>query len=257
MGRILTYEITENINMKIYTEVVYHWDNAKGELVKESEKSFDYQGPLTLCDGGATFAAIMAAIQLGTTIYGQWKGQQAQEEQNRIDAQRRAQQKSLAIKAYNYKVGEAVGAVSQLENVLAPAIDDAEMSMMFEAAIVQKRNEGTVKAQGLMNGQSSKFYTDRIVADHLRKVEENKDKFTAKRVESIYKKESIISGLRGDYLNMEAQIAGLQSIGSNDRTAMYLGMMNGGLDSLNTYFKYQQYFQTPSTPSTPSTEPIG
>ena len=241
--------------MKIYTEVVYHWDNAKGELVKESEKSFDYQGPLTLAEPVTmtTVAAIMAAIQLGTTIYGQWKGQQAQEEQNRIDAQRRAQQKSLAIKAYNYKVGEAVGAVSQLENVLAPAIDDAEMSMMFEAAIVQKRNEGTVKAQGLMNGQSSKFYTDRVVADHLRKVEENKDKFTAKRVESIYKKEAIISGLRGDYLNMEAQIAGLQSIGSNDRTAMYLGMMNGGLDSLNTYFKYQQYFQTPSTPSTPST----
>ena len=106
--------------MKIYTEVVYHWDNAKGELVKESEKSFDYQGPLTLAEPVTmtTVAAIMAAIQLGTTIYGQWKSQQAQEEQNRIDAQRRAQQKSLAIKAYNYKVGEAVGAVSQLEMFL-------------------------------------------------------------------------------------------------------------------------------------------
>lgn len=231
--------------MKIYTEVVYHWDDAEGELVKESEKSFDYNGPLTLLMPEpvtmGTFAAIMAAIQLGTSIYGQIQGQKAQEEQNKIDAQKRAQQKALAIKSYNYKVGEASGAVSQLENVLAPAIDDAETAMMFEAALQQKRNSSTIKAQGIMNGQSSKFFTARVTGDHLRKVEENKDKFTAKRVESIYKKESIISGLRGDYLNMEAQIAGLASIGTNDRTAMYLGMINGGLDSINTYYKYKQY----------------
>jgi len=251
MGRIPTHESTENINMKIYTEVVYHWDDAKGELVKESEKSFDYHGPLTLC-WVQFIPAIIAGIQLGMTAYGQWQGQKAQEEQNKIDAQKRAQQKALAIKAYNYKVGEASGAVAQLENVLAPAIDDAETAMMFEAALVQKRNEGTIKAQGLMNGQSSKFFTARVTGDHLRKVEANKDKFTAKRVESIYKKESIISGLRGDYLNMEAQIAGLQSVGSDDRTAMYLGMVNGGLDSLNTYFKYQQYFQKPSTTPDPT-----
>jgi hypothetical protein len=34
--------------MKIYTEVIYHWDDDKGELVQESEKSYDYYGPLTL-----------------------------------------------------------------------------------------------------------------------------------------------------------------------------------------------------------------
>jgi hypothetical protein len=231
--------------MKIYTEVVYHWDDARGELVKESEKSYDYNGPLTLLEpvSMATIAAIMAAIQLGTTIYGQIQGQKAQEEQNKIDAQKRAQQKALAIQSYNYKVGEASGAVSQLENVLAPAIDDAETAMMFEAALEQKRNSSTIKAQGIMNGQSSKFFTARVAGDHLRKVEAQKHQFTAKRVESIYKKESIISGLRGDYLNMEAQIAGLASIGTNDRTAMYMGMINGGLDSINTYYKYKQYEQ--------------
>ena len=31
--------------MKIYTEVIYTWDDAKGELVEESSKSFDYHGP--------------------------------------------------------------------------------------------------------------------------------------------------------------------------------------------------------------------
>jgi hypothetical protein len=145
-----------------------------------------------------------------------------------------------------------------LENVLAPAIDDAETSMMFEAAVAHRRNEGKVQAQGLQSGQSSKFFAARVTGDHLRKVEANKDKFTAKRVESIYKRESIISGLRGDYLNMEAQIAGLAQIGSNDRTAMYMGMINGGLDSLNTYFKYQQYFQEPSTTTTQTpTDPYG
>jgi hypothetical protein len=34
--------------MRIYTEVVWSWDDEKGELVKESSKSYDYDGPLTL-----------------------------------------------------------------------------------------------------------------------------------------------------------------------------------------------------------------
>jgi hypothetical protein len=35
--------------MKIYTEVVYTWDDNKGELVEESSKSFDYEGEVTQC----------------------------------------------------------------------------------------------------------------------------------------------------------------------------------------------------------------
>ena len=35
--------------MKIYTEVNYTWDDEKNELVKESEKSFDYEGELVQC----------------------------------------------------------------------------------------------------------------------------------------------------------------------------------------------------------------
>ena len=34
--------------MKIYTEIIWSWDDDKGELVQESEKSYDYHGPLTL-----------------------------------------------------------------------------------------------------------------------------------------------------------------------------------------------------------------
>jgi len=37
--------------MKIYTEVIYFWDDDKGELVQESSKSYDYDGPLTLANG--------------------------------------------------------------------------------------------------------------------------------------------------------------------------------------------------------------
>jgi len=37
--------------MKIYTEVIYFWDDDKGELVQESSKSYDYEGPLTLANG--------------------------------------------------------------------------------------------------------------------------------------------------------------------------------------------------------------
>jgi len=35
--------------MKVYTEVVYTWDDNKGELVEESSKSFDYEGPIVSC----------------------------------------------------------------------------------------------------------------------------------------------------------------------------------------------------------------
>jgi hypothetical protein len=35
--------------MKIYTEVIYTWDDNKGELVEESSKSFDYEGPIVSC----------------------------------------------------------------------------------------------------------------------------------------------------------------------------------------------------------------
>ena len=34
--------------MKIYTEIVWSWDDDRGELVRESSKSYDYKGPLTL-----------------------------------------------------------------------------------------------------------------------------------------------------------------------------------------------------------------
>ena len=37
--------------MKIYTEIVWSWDNDKGELVQESSKFYDYEGSLTLAAG--------------------------------------------------------------------------------------------------------------------------------------------------------------------------------------------------------------
>ena len=37
--------------MKVYTEVVYTWDDSKNELVEESSKSFDYKGEVTQCWG--------------------------------------------------------------------------------------------------------------------------------------------------------------------------------------------------------------
>ena len=36
--------------MKVYTEIVYTWDEEKGQLVEESSKSFEYEGPVAKCD---------------------------------------------------------------------------------------------------------------------------------------------------------------------------------------------------------------
>ena len=38
--------------MKIYTEIVYKWDEEKGELVEESSISYDYVGPVSQCHTG-------------------------------------------------------------------------------------------------------------------------------------------------------------------------------------------------------------
>ena len=59
--------------MKIYTEVVWEWDESKGELVEVSSESFDYEGPLVKADFGATMAtiaAITAIIGTGMQIKG-------------------------------------------------------------------------------------------------------------------------------------------------------------------------------------------
>tara|TARA_R110002020_G_scaffold20231_5_gene69235 strand:+ start:2588 stop:3340 length:753 start_codon:yes stop_codon:yes gene_type:complete len=240
--------------MKIYTEVVYHWDDAKGELVKESEKSFDYQGPLTLC--WVQFVpAIIAGVGLAINLYGQLQGQKAREEQNKRDRELAAKRKALAIKSYENAKGEASGAMTMLDNVVGSSINDAETSLIFEAAVKRKRTEGTIKAQGLQSGQSSKFFTDRVTGDQLRQIEKGKHELHGKRVEIIYKKEEIVSGLRKDYLNMEAQIAGLAPVGSDDRSAMYMGMINGGLNAVKTYYDYKPYFQKPSTTTPTTTAP--
>jgi len=46
--------------MKIYTEIVWSWDDEKGELVRESSKSYDYEGPLTLFNDNSVESTIAA-----------------------------------------------------------------------------------------------------------------------------------------------------------------------------------------------------
>ena len=86
--------------MKIYTEIVYYWDDAKGELVKESEKSFDYKGPMTLCEPMSIAAVVIASVQLASSLYGQWTGQEAAETAREEAIRKQAQRKALAIKQY-------------------------------------------------------------------------------------------------------------------------------------------------------------
>ena len=52
--------------MRIYTEIVWSWDDEGGELVRESSKSYDYGGPLTLLmpriDDGNTPQSVQQTI---------------------------------------------------------------------------------------------------------------------------------------------------------------------------------------------------
>jgi len=56
--------------MKIYTEVVWKWDDTKGKLVEVSSESFDYEGPLVKAWGWAAAAAIITILGTGLQIKG-------------------------------------------------------------------------------------------------------------------------------------------------------------------------------------------
>ena len=66
--------------MKIYTEIVYTWDDNKGELVEESSKSFDYQGEVTLCDTKRYWHHHAASDALGIGNGGDNSWQQKQQQ---------------------------------------------------------------------------------------------------------------------------------------------------------------------------------
>ena len=44
--------------MKIYTEIVWSWDDERGELVRESSNSYAYEGPLTLLNDSSVESTI-------------------------------------------------------------------------------------------------------------------------------------------------------------------------------------------------------
>lgn len=52
--------------MKVYTEVVYTWDDTKNELVEESSESFDYEGEVTQCGFGGSFGAAVRNVKRTT-----------------------------------------------------------------------------------------------------------------------------------------------------------------------------------------------
>ena len=54
--------------MKIYTEVNYIWSDDENKLVKTSEESFDYEGPVDQC-WVFTAAAVVAALAATKQVY--------------------------------------------------------------------------------------------------------------------------------------------------------------------------------------------
>ena len=234
--------------MKIYTEVVYHWDDAKGELVKESEKSFDYHGPLTLC-WVQFIPAIIAGVGLAIQAYGAYKGQEAAEEAAEDEAERRANLKRLAIKKFKDQQGVAQFNLQEFRRKGTRQGDIEKEVLLFEK-IKRKKIEGTILAQGGMQGKSSDFYMDRITGDLLRGQEALKTDFLVKKIELHSQQEAVVRGLATARLNMEYGIAGLTPPSTPDKTLMWLQMGNAALDAYGTYHKYAQARANPDLSGT-------
>jgi len=195
-------------------------------------------------------AGTLAAIQLGMSLWGHWKNQKAEEEARDKEAQRLAQLRRLGIKKFEHQQGIALNTLSQLDRQQSRA-DDIEQNVMFEKSLELMRQKGKIKSLDLMSGQSTVFFTNRTTGDTLRSTEAIKDDFSMKRVNTYFKKESVMDGLKADRINMEYALAGLSPPGSSDRTQMYLAMVNSGFNSLGTYYKYKDVnFGSPETNTT-------
>jgi len=230
--------------MKIYTEVVYTWDDAKGELVKESSKSFDYHGPLTLC-WVQFIPAIIAGVSLAIQAYGTWKGQQAAEDAAEAEAESRANRKRLAIKKHEDIKGTSAWNIAQLDRQKSRQAD-IEKDVLLYKTIEEKKIKGTVLAKGGMYGKSSDFYMDRITGDLLRGQDALKTDFLVKKIEIHSQQESVVRALRTARINMEYAIAGLTPPSTPDRSLMWLQLGGAALDAYGTYHKYAKPTANPT-----------
>jgi hypothetical protein len=184
-----------------------------------------------------TIAAILAATQLVIGIYSSWKGDKAAQEARDAEAKRRAKMRELAIKKYGFQKGQASKNLSLLDKQDTRQ-RDIEKNVIFAEMVKRKKIEGKILAHGGMIGKSSTFYMDKITGDLLRGQDAIKEDFHWKHLNNFMKKESVVDGLKMDKLNMEYGIAGLTPPPAHDKSLMYLQMVNSGLNSMGTYYKY-------------------
>ena len=184
-----------------------------------------------------TIGAILAATQLVIGIYSSWKGDKAAQEARDAEAKRRAKMRELAIKKYGFQKGQASKNLSLLTRQDTRQ-RDIEKNVIFADMVKQKKIEGKILAHGGMIGKSSTFYMDKITGDLLRGRDAIKEDFHWKHLNNFMKKESVVDGLKMDKLNMEYGIAGLTPPPTHDKSLMYLQMVNSGLNSYGTYYKY-------------------
>tara|TARA_Y100000593_G_C4178512_1_gene270803 strand:+ start:116 stop:748 length:633 start_codon:yes stop_codon:yes gene_type:complete len=184
-----------------------------------------------------TVAIALAAVQLGIGLWSAWKGDKAAEEARDAEAERRRRMRELAIKKYGFQQAQASKNLSLVDRQDTRQ-RDIEKNVIFADMVKQKKIEGKILAHGGMIGKSSTFHMDKITGDLLRGREAIKEDFLHKRINTYFKKESVVDGLKMDKLNMEYGIAGLTPPPDHDKSLMYLQMVNSGLNAYGTYYKY-------------------
>ena len=226
--------------MKIYTEVIYRWDDAKGELVEESSKSFDYHGPLTLCNPLIVYGAYIAAASLAIQVYSIWKGNKAAQEAADAKREQQARIKALAIKRYKLQESGAATNLTLIARQESRTRDIAK-DVMFEEKIKEIRSRGKLNTAPLMEGNSSKFFASRHTGDFLRRQTGVKKEFDIKLEGIENKKFKVMDQLKYDRLNMQYTIAGLPTVHGPDSGAAMLEYGAAGLDAVGTYYKYRNW----------------
>ena len=183
---------------------------------------------------------IIAAIQLGISAYGIWKGGKADEKRADAERKRRAQMEALARENFKLQQGQAatnLTLVARQEN----RTQDIQKNVLFEEELKRIRAIGSLKTAPLMEGNSSKFFISRHSGDFLRSQSGIKESFDVKLEGLHNKKFAIMDQLKYDRLNMKYAIAGLTPVNGPDRTSQWLEYGSAGLDAAATYYKYKDW----------------
>jgi hypothetical protein len=143
--------------MKVYTEVVYTWDDTKNELVEESSKSFDYEGEVTQCIRiGGSLGAAISNVKRTVVTPAQKAAQQAAQKATMEKFKKRLERMKISFgkpKILEQAQKAAAGGATQLKKNVAGGATQLKKNVAGGSAQLKKNvHSATTTARSNVHG---------------------------------------------------------------------------------------------------------